>query len=129
MGGGVEIGALLEEGGVLYGGEEEPSLRVDTLDPVSGLPTYGPLLTGATGHFYALAPSPIPTPPSLVPEPATLGLLGVGIVGLVMSRRARGALLPNIPRGLGAWRPRHSDCIRWRFVQGLGAPVGSGSVS
>jgi PEP-CTERM motif len=89
MGGGVEIGALLEEGGVLYGGEEEPSLQIDTLDPVTGLATSGPPLTGATGHFYALAPSPIPTPPPPVPEPATFGLLGVGIGGLAILRRGK----------------------------------------
>jgi len=89
MGGGVEIGALLEEGGILYGGEEEPSLQVDTLDPVTGLATAGPPLTGASGHFYALAPYPIPTPPPPVPEPATLGLLGVGIAGVAALRLAK----------------------------------------
>ena len=88
MGGGVEIGALLEEG-VSYGGEEEPSLQIDTLDPVTGLATSGPPLTGATWHFYALAPSPIPTPPPPVPEPATFGLLGVGIGGLAILRRGK----------------------------------------
>jgi hypothetical protein len=85
MGGGVEIGALLEEDGNLYGGEEEPALQVDTLDPGTGLATSGPPLSGATGHFYALAPSPIPTPPS-VPEPTSFGLLSVGILGLALLR-------------------------------------------
>jgi hypothetical protein len=89
MGGGVEIGALLEEGGTLWGGEETPSLRVDTLDAATGLATLGPLLTGATGHFYALAPNPIPTSlqPS-IPEPTTFSLLGIGLAGLVILRRS-----------------------------------------
>ncbi len=89
MGGGVEIGALLAEGGVLYGGEEVPSLQIDTLDPATGLATSGPPLAGATGHFYALAPNPIPTSPPPVPEPATFGVLGVGIVSLAMLRRGK----------------------------------------
>ena len=92
MGGGVELGAALEEGGVFYGGAEEPSLQVVTLDPVTGVATSGPPLTGATGHFYALAPNPIPTG---IPEPSTwammlAGFAGLGYVGYRASRKIVG---------------------------------------
>ena len=79
MRGGVELGAALEEGGVFYGGAEEPSLQVVTLDPVTGVATSGPPLTGATGHFYALAPLPIP---SGVSEPSTWAMMLAGFAGL-----------------------------------------------
>jgi hypothetical protein len=82
MGGGVELGALLTEGGTLYGGAEEPSLQVVTLDPASGVATAGPPLTGATGHFYALAPYPIPT---AIPEPSTWALVLAGFAGLAFA--------------------------------------------
>ena len=82
MGGGVELGALLAEGGVLYGGAEEPSLQVVTVDPSTGVAASGPALTGATGHFYALAPYPIPIG---VPEPRTWMLMFAGFVGLVFA--------------------------------------------
>ena len=61
MGGGVQIGALLQEGGVLYAGVETPSLMVDTINITTGTATVGPALTVATGHFYALAPNPLPS--------------------------------------------------------------------
>jgi hypothetical protein len=89
MGGGVELGALLTEGGVLYGGAEEPSLQVLTLNPVTGLATSGPPLTGSgSGTIYALAPYPIPT---AIPEPCTwvMVLAGFGVLGLVRYRASR----------------------------------------
>ena len=94
MGGGVELGVLLEEGGVLYGGEEEPSLQVDIIDPATGLATSGPPLLGASGHFYGLAPNPIPVP---VPEATTLAVLGFGIGCLAMLRQSkrRSSARPN----------------------------------
>jgi hypothetical protein len=84
MGGGVEIGALLQENGTLYGGVETPSLMVDTLNPTTGAATTGPALSGATGHFYALAPNPLPS--SAVPEPQTWGFLGSGLAALALLR-------------------------------------------
>jgi hypothetical protein len=91
MGGGVEIAALLEEGGVLYGGEEVPALQIDTLDP--------PPLVGATAHFQALAPSPLPPPPPPVSEPATFCLLGVN-TGMGFPSRHQLSLVfsPAVPR-------------------------------
>ena len=41
------------------------------------------------GATLASPPATIPVPPTPVPEPATLGLLGVGILGLGLSRRGR----------------------------------------
>jgi hypothetical protein len=79
MGGGFELGAILDEGGVLYGGAETPSLQVVTVDPVTGAAASIAPLTGATGHFYALAPNPIPT---AVPELSTWALMLFGFAGL-----------------------------------------------
>ena len=73
--GGPQIGAMLMENGILYGGQETPGLRVDTLDPTTGLATAGPGLIGSTNPFYALAPNPLPTP-----EPTTAVLLLSGAV-------------------------------------------------
>jgi hypothetical protein len=83
--GGPEIGAMVLEGGVLFGGEETPSLAVATLNPTTGLATTGPNLTGSSsGAFYALAPNPLP-----VPEPSTWSMIAVGSVTLlgIMHRR------------------------------------------
>jgi len=59
--GGPQMGALLMESGILYGGEESPSFAVATINPTTGAATTGPGVTGAIGEFYALAPFPLST--------------------------------------------------------------------
>src|SRR5664279_3295651 len=59
--GGPQVGVILLEEGVLYAGQEVPDLRVDTLNPATGIATAGPALTGTSSPFYALAPDPLPT--------------------------------------------------------------------
>jgi hypothetical protein len=88
--GGPEEGAMVEEGGILYGGETLPSLAVDTLSITTGAATVGPSVTGTSSSFFALAPNPLPssTPPT-VPEPGSLILLGTGVLGLVESFRGK----------------------------------------
>jgi hypothetical protein len=82
--GGPEIGALLMEGGVLYGGEDTPASTVDTLDPNTGLATIGPNITGTTSTVFAFAPYPVP-----VPEPSAWSMIAVGVLALlgVMQRK------------------------------------------
>ena len=58
--GGLQIGAMLEEGGKLYGGTDAPSLNVATLNTTTGLATVGPNLMGSSSPFYAIAPFPLP---------------------------------------------------------------------
>jgi hypothetical protein len=58
--GGPQVGSLLLEGGILYGGQETPDFRVATLNPLTGVATNGPALTGTSNAFYALAPNPLP---------------------------------------------------------------------
>ncbi len=83
--GGAELGALLLEGGTLYGGEDSPSLSVDTVDPTTGATTTGPAVTGATGNFWGLASDPLPSAP--MPEPATLAILSTAVLGVGFLRR------------------------------------------
>lgn len=83
--GGPEEGAMLLEGGILYGGEDTPTLAVDMLNITTGAATVGPGLTGTSSSFYALAPNPLPPPTT--PEPATLALLGTGITALALRKR------------------------------------------
>lgn len=59
--GGPQIGSIVFEGGILYAGQETPDLRVDTLNPATGIATTGAALTGTSNAFYALAPDPLPT--------------------------------------------------------------------
>lgn len=86
--GGPEQGAMLQEAGILYGGENLPGFAVDTLDPTTGVATVGPSVTGTTSSFFALAPNPLPPPPT-VPEPESLFLMGTGILGLVGAIRLK----------------------------------------
>jgi len=77
--GGPEIGAMVLEGGFLYGGANLPGLSVDTLDTTTGAATTGPSVTGTSSAFFALAPNPIPL---TTPEPSSLLLLGSAVLGL-----------------------------------------------
>lgn len=85
--GGPEMGAMLQEGGILYGGENTPGFSVDTLNPTTGAATTGPAVTGTSILFFALAPNPLP--PSPTPEPGTTALLSVGVATLALVRRHR----------------------------------------
>ena len=53
--GGPQMGALLQKSGVLYGGEDAPGFRIDTLNPNTGATTIGPTVTGTSSVFYGLA--------------------------------------------------------------------------
>jgi len=86
---GAPIGALLWDASTstLFGGQTSPAPHaVDTLSISTGVATVGPALTGAgTGdQFNGLAP--ISTP-----EPATLSLMGAGLLGLGLAQRRRAA--------------------------------------
>ncbi len=59
--GGPQLGSILMEGGVLYGGEEIPTLEVDTLNTTTGKATAGAAVSGTANPFYALAPKPLPS--------------------------------------------------------------------
>jgi len=88
--GGPEVGAMVMEGGVLYGGENSPVLAVDTLNPITGVATTGSDLIGtSSGDFFALAPNPVP-----VPEPSTWWMISVGgvaLLGIMLRKKHRTA--------------------------------------
>ena len=92
LGGSAELGVLLSEGGLLYGGDDV-NLTVDTINPSTGSATVGPHPgSGFSGTFYGLAQDPLTTstptqPTSPVPEPGTLGLLAIGGSTLEALRR------------------------------------------
>jgi PEP-CTERM motif-containing protein len=83
--GGPEMGAMLQESGILYGGENTPGFSVDTLNPTTGAATTGPAVTGTSSSFFALAPNPLPSSPT--PEPGTTALLAIGVASLGLVRR------------------------------------------
>jgi len=74
--GGPQLGSILLEGGVLYGGEETPTLEVDTLNSTTGKATAGSAVSGTSSPFYALAPKPLPTSDYDVTVENTQNLLG-----------------------------------------------------
>ncbi len=80
--GGAGLGAMLFLNGTLYGGQDSPDIRVDTLNQANGSATAGPAVTGTTGQFYGLAP---------IPEPTTLASLLLGSVLVVAGARRRRA--------------------------------------
>jgi hypothetical protein len=86
FGSSTELGVLLTEGGVLYGGDET-NYALDTINPATGAATVGPTPSGFPGSFYGLAPYPVPT--SAVAEPAAWAvmLVGFGAVGAAMRSR------------------------------------------
>jgi uncharacterized repeat protein (TIGR03803 family) len=84
--GGPQLGALLLEGGILYGGEDSPALAVATLNPATGAATTGPAVTGTTGIIFALAPYPLPTAtvtlnPSTMPSAGDPGVTSLTVTG------------------------------------------------
>jgi hypothetical protein len=92
FGGSAEMGALLTEDGVLYGGDDSNN-TLDTIDPSTGLATAGPAPSASfDGSFYGLAPYPVPTDvTSVTPEPSSFLLLVTGLAGFLwMARRKIG---------------------------------------
>jgi PEP-CTERM motif len=86
FGSSAELGVLLTEGGILYGGDDTNN-TVDTINMSTGAATLGPTPTSSfDGAFYGLAPYPIPTG-TTTPEPGTWGLLCGGIAALALFRR------------------------------------------
>ncbi len=85
--GGPEEGALLFEGGTLYGGENSPSYGIDTLNVTTGAATFSASVSGTSNSFFALAPNPLPISPT--PEPSSLALFGSGFFGLAAMLRRR----------------------------------------
>jgi hypothetical protein len=64
--GGAEMGCMIAEGGILYGGQASPTSQVATLNPVSGAVTSGPGVTGnGSAILWGLAPYPLAVAPSL----------------------------------------------------------------
>src|SRR5262249_32104646 len=55
---GSQVGALIMEGGVLYGGDGSSGLHVDQLNIATGAATVGPNIFGTSNAFHGFAPYP-----------------------------------------------------------------------
>jgi hypothetical protein len=80
--GGPEFVTLLTLNGTLYGGQDYPTINIDTLNANTGMATVGPAIPGNNDTIIGLAP---------IPEPSTLSLLSLGALGLLSRRRAPAA--------------------------------------
>jgi hypothetical protein len=88
MGANVQMGALVYENGVLWGGQNTDGLSIATLNTTTGAATAVSTVSGSgIGNFFGLAPYPVPTSP--VPEPPMCILFGVGLAALEFMRRKR----------------------------------------
>jgi hypothetical protein len=85
--GGAQMGAMITEGGTLYGGNDNGAAAVDTINPLTGVATTGPDLTGLGGNFWAFAPET--SGGNSVPDAASsIGLLGAVCAGGLLFRRS-----------------------------------------
>jgi hypothetical protein len=90
----IQLGALLEENGTLYGGSWAPDRFVATVDTTSGVATIGSALTGTSSSgakFVALAPYPVAVPAPLIGHglPVALAVGGVLFGGRLLARSRR----------------------------------------
>lgn len=90
-GGASGIGALVFADGTLYGGQDQPTSSLPTVDPVTGAVTAGPSVTIPSGQFQGLAQ----LPSSSVPEPSFLIALGAGLLVVGWAARRGSELKPN----------------------------------
>jgi hypothetical protein len=97
FGGSAEMGVLLTEDGVLYGGDDTEN-TLDTIDPTTGAATGGPSPSASfDGSFYGLAPYPVPTGVvSATPEPSSFLLLATGLAGLLWMARHKFGMQGNL---------------------------------
>jgi len=79
----VGIGAIVQESGILYGGQNQPTISVDTLNVSNGVATTGPGVTGTSDRFEGLVPTA-----AVVPEPGSILLLLTG-AGLMLALNVR----------------------------------------
>lgn len=85
VGSGIGIGAMLFQSGTLYGGQNHPSIGLDTIDTGTGAATFLFGVNTSSASIDGLAP----VPPSAVPEPASwlFVITSAAILGLVRHRR------------------------------------------
>jgi hypothetical protein len=100
-GGASGIGALVFANGTLYGGQDQPTIAVVTVDPASGAVTAGPSTTIPSGQFWGLAQLSA----TAVPEPGYLLAIGVTLLGIGVTARRRANLnrIVNYPKLLFRW--------------------------